>query len=163
MANQEKPDSFDKCVHNLKNMEWRPTWNEYFMSVAYLISKRSSCVRLHVGCVIVKDNHIVTTGYNGHLAGADHNTFIRDGHEMLTIHAEMNAVSDSAKRGVALQGCIVYVTHIPCINCIKVLLSAGIVKVIYAEHYKDDQCVETLCKSGNVELCKFSVDQYQQQ
>ena len=122
--------TLSEFVKTIKSLEWRPEWSEYFMSVAYLLAKRSSCDRLHVGCVIVKDNRIVTTGYNGHLAGTTHKSFVRDGHEMMTIHAETNAIADAAKRGVSLSNCIAYVTHIPCINCIKILLSAGIKKVI---------------------------------
>lgn len=139
-------------IKEINNVNYRPSWNEYFMSVAYLISKRSSCERLHVGCVLVKDKHIVATGYNGHLPGAPHESYLRDNHEQLTIHAETNAVTDSAKRGVSLNGCVAYVTHMCCINCTKVLIAAGINHIIYAEHYKDDELVPLLCEKGNVKL-----------
>jgi len=143
-------------IEDLEEMkDWRPTWIEYFMSMACLLAKRSSCDRLHVGCVIVNDNRIVATGYNGHLSGTSHESFMRDGHEMMTIHAETNAIADSAKRGVSTMGCTAYVTHCPCINCIKVLLSAGIKKVIFANHYHDDPLVGKLCKLANVELCIY--------
>lgn len=136
--------------------EHRPSWNEYFMAVCNLISKRSSCGRLHVGCVLVKDNRIVATGYNGHLPGAPHDSFVRDGHEQLTIHAETNAIADSAKRGVSLDGCTAYVTHFPCINCAKILLASGIKRIIFESHYKDDELVLLLCQIGNVQIEMFT-------
>jgi len=133
----------------------RPSWNEYFMEVCNLISKRSSCGRLHVGCVLVKDNRIIATGYNGHLPGAPHDSFVRDGHEQLTIHAETNAIADSAKRGVSLDGCTAYVTHFPCINCAKILIASGIKRIIFESHYKDDELVPILCQKGNVQIEMF--------
>jgi len=135
--------------------EHRPSWNEYFMEVCNLISKRSSCGRLHVGCVLVKDNRIIATGYNGHLPGAPHDSFVRDGHEQLTIHAETNAIADSAKRGVSLDGCTAYVTHFPCINCAKILIASGIKRIIFESHYKDDELVPILCQKGNVQIEMF--------
>jgi len=133
----------------------RPSWNEYFMEVCNLISKRSSCGRLHVGCVLVKDNRIIATGYNGHLPGAPHDSFVRDGHEQLTIHAETNAIADSAKRGVSLDGCTAYVTHFPCINCAKILIASGIKRIIFESLYKDDELVLILCQKGNVQIEMF--------
>lgn len=144
-------------IESINELDHRPSWDEYFMSVCYLISKRSSCNRLHVGCVITKDDRIVTTGYNGHLPGAPHNSVVRDGHEQMTVHAESNAVADSAKRGVSLNGCTAYVTHIPCLTCTKMLIAAGIKHIIFAEHYNNDELVPLLCRSASVELSLFSV------
>ncbi len=144
-----------KVIDAIKELNDRPSWNEYFMSVCHLISKRSSCGRLHVGCVITKDNRIVTTGYNGHIPGAPHESVIRDGHEQMTIHAESNAVSDAAKRGISLNECTAHVTHIPCITCAKILIASGVKHIIFAEHYKDDPLVETLCRDGGVSLSIF--------
>jgi dCMP deaminase len=146
---------FDICISTLKSLEWRPQWSEYFMSVAYLIAKRSACTRLHVGCVITHDNRIVATGYNGYLSGVVHEPVMRDNHDVTIIHAETNAVTDAAKRGVTLKDCIAYVTHIPCVNCAKVLLSAGIKKIVFSEWYKPDALTSVLCLSVNVPLCEY--------
>lgn len=145
----------ERVIETIKDLKDRPSWNEYFMSVCYLISKRSSCGRLQVGCVITCDNRIVATGYNGHIPGAPHDSVIRDGHEQMTIHAESNAISDAAKRGISLNKCTAYVTHIPCITCAKVLIASGIKHIIFAEHYKDDSLVSVLCTNGNVFLSIF--------
>jgi dCMP deaminase len=101
----------------------RPSWDEYFMATAVLMSTRSPCERLHVGCVIVsggdRRNRLVAAGYNGFLPGTPHASRVRDGHEQATVHAEQNAVADAARRGSAVEGCVAYVTHFPCINCAK--------------------------------------------
>lgn len=146
----------ETIIQNIKDLKHRPTWDEYFMSVAQLISKRSSCKRLHVGCVIVNENRIITTGYNGHLPNAPHDSYVRDGHEQLTVHAEANAITDAAKRGVSIDSCTIYVTHMPCLNCAKLLIAAGIKKIIYAEHYNDDELVPILCEIGKVNLSLFA-------
>jgi dCMP deaminase len=143
-------------IEQIKALKHRPSWNEYFMSMCYLIAQRSSCDRLHVGSVIVKDNRIVTCGYNGFIAGAPHESVIIDGHEQMTIHAETNAVTDAAKRGVTLNESIVYITHFPCINCTKVLISAGIKTIIYSEDYKNNELVYKLCKSANVQIYQYN-------
>lgn len=145
----------NQIIELVKTIDERPTWDQYFMSVAYLISLRSSCHRLHVGCAVVKDNRIVSTGYNGHLPGTPHDTIVRDGHEQMTIHAETNAIADAAKRGISLDGSSIYVTHMPCLNCAKVLIASGIKQIYYAEHYNDDEIVSILCKSSGTQLSIF--------
>lgn len=145
----------EQIISLVKSMDERPSWNQYFMSVAYLISARSSCSRLHVGCVIVKDNRIVSTGYNGHLPGTDHASVVRDGHEQMTVHAETNAVSDAAKRGVSLNNSTVYVTHIPCLNCTKTLIASGISAIIFSEHYNDNDLVVLLCQQSKINLSVY--------
>ena len=116
----EKPISLVSQLENLVADAQRPSWNEYFMATAFLVSTRSSCDRLHVGCVVVSTgkhpNRLVAAGYNGFLPGAPHDSHIRDGHELATVHAEQNAVADAAKRGISLQGTICFVTHYPCVN-----------------------------------------------
>ena len=86
----------------------RPSWDEYFICTAILIASRSSCRRLNVGCVMVSGgehkNRIIAAGYNGFLPGAPHSSCVRDGHEVATVHAEQNAISDAARRGVSLNG-----------------------------------------------------------
>ena len=99
-----------------RDFKERIDWQEYFMSLAFLVSMRSSCSRLHVGAVIVKDKRIISTGYNGFLAGLPHESIIRDNHEMATVHAEQNCITDCAKRGVSVSGASIYITHFPCIH-----------------------------------------------
>ncbi len=153
----ERPLSEPNHLHQLSEVVegWkeRPSWGEYFMATALLISSRSSCERLHVGCVLVSGgdnrNRIIAAGYNGFLPGAPHHSRVRDGHEQATVHAEQNAVADAARRGISLGGATAYLTHFPCINCAKVLASAGIRKIVYHKDYKNDSIVqEILAESG---------------
>ena len=122
----------------------RITWDEYFINVADLASVRSPCERLKVGCVLVKNNRLISMGYNGFLAGTNHKSIVRDGHEQATIHAEINAITDAAKRGASIDDCVAYVTHYPCINCYKALASSGIKKIYYKNSYKNDPILEEL-------------------
>ena len=145
-------------INYIKSVNFRPDWHLYFMSMAYLISKRSSCERLHVGCVIVKNKRIVVAGYNGHIKGAPHTSFIKNGHEQMTIHAETNAITDAASRGIKLYGSTAYITHFPCINCTKNLIAAGIKEIIYAEDYKNDELCNELYKLGGVKITKISLE-----
>ena len=137
----------------------RPSWDEYFIGAAILIASRSTCSRLNVGCVIVSDgehkNRIIAAGYNGFLPGAPHCSKIRDGHEIATVHAEQNAIADAARRGVPIDGCIVYITHYPCINCAKLLISSGIRTIKYLNDYHNDELVATLAAEAQVEIVKL--------
>jgi len=134
----------------------RPSWDTYFMATALLMASRSSCDRLHVGCVMVsggsQKNRIVAAGYNGFLPGASHTSRVRDGHEQATVHAEQNAVSDAARRGVPLEGATVYITHFPCINCAKILAAAGIKGIKYHRNYKNDELVKELLIEAGVKV-----------
>lgn len=116
----------------------RITWQDYFMKAATLASIRSPCERLKVGCVLVKDNRLISMGYNGFLAGTEHRSIVRHGHEQATIHAEINAITDAAKRGVSIDGAEAYITHYPCLNCFKALASSGIKKIYYEIDYNND-------------------------
>lgn len=122
----------------------RPTWNEYFKDIVTCTATRSSCNRLKVGCILVKDNRIISQGYNGFLTGHPHESIIQDDHEIATIHAEQNAIIDCAKRGVNCNESIAYITHFPCVTCAKMLVQAGIKEIYYIEDYKNDY--ETLQK-----------------
>ena len=122
----------------------RISWNDYFMQTAELASVRSPCERLKVGCVLAKNNRLISMGYNGFLAGTDHKSIVRNGHEQATIHAEINAITDAAKRGASIDDCVAYVTHYPCINCYKALASSGIKKIYYKNSYKNDPILEEL-------------------
>ena len=146
-------DAIQDCINNF---EERISWQDYFMSIALLVSCRSCCERLHVGCVIVnKENHIVSVGYNGFLAGAPHKSRIRDNHEQSTIHAEQNAITYAAKCGVSVNNCIAYITHYPCINCAKILISSGIKEIYYHEDYKNDYLVKELLSDGKIIIYKI--------
>jgi dCMP deaminase len=133
----------------------RIEWDEYFMSIALLGSCRSSCCRLHVGSVIVKDNRIISMGYNGYIAGTHHISHIRDGHEQATVHSEINAITDCAKRGVSVNNSKIFITHYPCINCFKVIASCGINEIIYLNDYNNDLLVNTLALESNIMIRKL--------
>ena len=137
-------DAKRRRVSPQKEPEPRMSWQDYFMKAATLASVRSPCERLKVGCVIVKNNRLISMGYNGFLAGTDHKSIVRWGHEQATIHAEINAITDAAKRGVSIDGAEVYITHYPCLNCFKALASSGITKIYYQVDYKNDPIVEEL-------------------
>ena len=124
--------------------EERISWDDYFMKAATLASIRSPCERLKVGCVLVKNNRLISMGYNGFLAGTDHRSIIRWGHEQATIHAEINAITDAAKRGVSIDDSVAYITHYPCLNCFKALASSGVKKIYYQVDYKNDPILEEL-------------------
>ena len=133
----------------------RPDWNTYFKEIVKLCATRSPCHRLQVGCLIVKDNRIISQGYNGFLAGCPHHSVIRDNHEMMTIHAEVNALCDCAKRGVQCNNATAYITHYPCINCTKSLLASGISKIYYINDYKNDELVKYFSEISNIEIIKI--------
>jgi len=137
----------------------RPSWEEYFMHNALLISTRSTCPRLSVGAVIVKNNQIIGTGYNGAVSGEkhceDHECLIEDGHCIRTIHAEINAILQCARLGTSLDGAAIYVTHYPCVNCMKALLQAGIKKIYYIYDYHNHDYAKYLCKLKNVKVIQM--------
>ena len=133
----------------------RPSWDEYFTEIAKVTATRSPCKRLHVGCVLVKDNRIVSQGYNGFLPGCKHKSIIRDNHEQATVHAEQNALCDCAKRGVSCMDATVYVTHYPCIICCRLLLASGIKQIKYINDYKNDELVSYFCDQANVNIKKI--------
>tara|TARA_B100000482_G_C12527043_1_gene266866 strand:- start:354 stop:767 length:414 start_codon:yes stop_codon:yes gene_type:complete len=133
----------------------RPTWEEYFKNLVILTSSRSSCERLYVGCLFIRDNRIIAQGYNGYIAGCKHEMIIRDNHNVATVHAEINAITDCAKRGVSSEGCTAYITHYPCYNCMKALVSSGIISIKYIDDYKNDELVEKLANEKNIEISKI--------
>lgn len=134
----------------------RPTWNEYFQKLTELTALRSSCKRLSVGCILVRDNRIISQGYNGFLPGCPHNSYIVNGHEVGTIHAEQNAIIDCAKRGVSCDCCTAYITHYPCITCCKLLLASGINNIYYINDYNNDILVDEFCKLMNIKIEKLN-------
>ncbi len=133
----------------------RLTWDEYFSKIVMTTSERSPCERLQVGCLLVKDNRIVSQGYNGFLPGCPHESIVRNNHEQATLHAEQNALIDCAKRGVSCEGCLAYITHYPCIICTRLLLAAGIKEIKYLSDYKNDELVMKFTKQCNVDITKL--------
>ena len=149
---------------NLKNIitefhakNERMEWDEYFMSIALLSSCRSPCCRLHVGSVIVKDNRIISMGYNGFIAGAKHISRVVDNHEQAIIHSEVNAITDCARRGTSLENSKIYVTNYPCCNCFRTIASCGIKEIIYLNDYKNDPIVNDLATDANIIIRKYDV------
>ena len=130
----------------------RPSWDEYFKEIVQVTAKRSPCERLQVGCLLVKDNRIVSQGYNGFLPGCAHVSIIRDNHEQATVHAEQNCIADSAKRGVSCDGCTAYITHYPCIICCRLLLATGIKNIKYIFDYHNDELVSHFVNMINVSV-----------
>jgi dCMP deaminase len=135
--------------------ETRLSWDEYFIATAFLISSRSPDLRLKVGCVLVKDNHVISMGYNGFLPKIEHKSFMENGHEQATVHAEQNSIADCAKRGVKTDGAIAYITHYPCINCFKILASSGITKIYYRDDYRNHTLVGLLAEQSNIMIVKL--------
>ena len=133
----------------------RPTWDEYFKKIVLATRDRSACERLQVGCLLVKDNRIVSQGYNGFLPGCPHISKVRNNHEQATVHAEQNALCDCAKRGVSCMDATLYVTHYPCIICCRLLLASGIKEIKYINDYKNDELVSYFCGQAKVTIKKI--------
>lgn len=119
----------------------RPAWDTYFMQLARMAASRGTCDRAAVGCILTIDKRIVSTGYNGSPAGVSHcddiGHLLVNGHCIRTVHAEANAIADAARRGVAIAGATAYVTHAPCRTCAMLLVSAGVVRVVFDAMYDD--------------------------
>ena len=137
----------------------RVNWEDYFMNIAKEVATRSTCNRKHVGAVIVRDKTILATGYNGSISGLGHCD--QEGHDMVnghcvrTIHAEANAIVQSARNGVAIDGSEIYVTASPCYDCFKLIANAGIKKVFFGEFYRDER-INKFAKSAKIELIDLS-------
>lgn len=133
----------------------RPSWDLYFKKIVEVTSERSSCERLQVGCVLTKNNRIISQGYNGFLPGCPHKSVVRNNHEQATVHAEQNALCDCAKRGVSCLDATAYITHYPCIICTRLLLASGIKEIKYINDYKNDELVSYFCKQSKVKIKKI--------
>lgn len=139
-------------IKQLKSVP-RENWDEYFISTAFLMSTRSPSKKLRVGAVITKNNRIISAGYNGYFSGSKTDLSVhRDGHEMNTIHAEQNAITDAAKRGVSTLDTTIYITHYPCINCAKFIIASGIKHIKYFENYKNDSLVKDFFEDTSVSV-----------
>lgn len=139
----------------------RPNWDEYFMEMAELTAKRSTCLRRQVGAVIVQDKHIVATGYNGAPSGLAHcedrggclrqQLGVPSGerHELCrALHAEQNAIIQAAALGNSINGATIYVTNQPCVICAKMIINAGIKRIIVKDGYPDEMAKEILAEAG---------------
>jgi dCMP deaminase len=137
----------------------RPSWDDYFMEITFQVARRSTCPRAAVGAVIVRNKRILTTGYNGSPTNLPHCTeagcLMVDGHCVRTLHAEQNAIIQGALHGVNVSDSTIYVTHQPCLVCAKMIINAGIERVVYAGHYPDE-IARGFLESAGVELCKFT-------
>jgi dCMP deaminase len=131
----------------------RPSWDSYFMKIAEDVAVRSTCDRALVGAVLVREKHIISTGYNGSPANLEHcddiGHLIIDGHCVRTVHAEVNAIIQAAVFGLATRDAMAYVTHFPCLACTKMLINARISRLVYRDDYRVDPiAVEFLQKVG---------------
>lgn len=144
-------------------MDKRIKWDQYFMMQAVLLASRSTCERLSVGAVIVRDKRIIAGGYNGSVAGDDHcidvGCYLEDGHCVRTIHAEMNAILQCAKFGESTDNAEIYVTDFPCLQCTEMLLQAGITKINYLRNYHNNDYAQKLIRLKNIELNKIKLTQ----
>ena len=145
----------------------RVSLDEYFMEIAEIVKTRSTCIRRQIGAVIVKDNRIITTGYNGAPSGCRHCTEIGscyrqehnipsgERHELCrALHAEQNAIIQAARIGNTTDGATIYVTNQPCVICAKMCINAGIKRIVYKDSYPDPLAVEMLEEAG-IELVKM--------
>lgn len=134
----------------------RPSWDEYFINIASAVAERSTCDRAHVGAVLVKDKRILTTGFNGSPSGLAHcdieGHLMVDGHCVRTIHAETNAIIQAALHGVSTKEASCYVTHFPCVICTKILINAGITRVVFLNDYRMDENALAFFNRAEVEL-----------
>lgn len=138
----------------------RPTWDDYFMEITGVVAGRSTCLRRRVGAIIVRDNRILTTGYNGAPAGLPHCLDIgcmrqREGipsgqrHELCRgLHAEQNALLQAAVHGISIAGGTFYVTHQPCVLCAKMMANSRITRVVYRGDYPDPLALDMLRDAG---------------
>lgn len=138
----------------------RPSWDQYFMDITRLVATRSTCLRRHVGAILVKDRNILATGYNGVPSGISHcdaSGCLRERlkvpsgerHELCRgLHAEQNAIIQAARHGINIDGSTLYCTTMPCIICTKMLINAGISTIIYGEGYADALAREMIAETG---------------
>lgn len=134
------------------NHRHRPSWDDYFLKLAMLVSERSTCPRMHCGCVLVRDKQILSTGYNGSIPGGEHcedvGCYVVDNHCIRTIHGEMNAILQCSTHGITTAGATAYVTNMPCTNCSKALIAAKIKEVVIFSDFHDTLAEEFFEKAG---------------
>ena len=150
----------ETCSLHLNKKNTRPNWDTYFMDIALLVSSRATCLRRKVGALIVKDKNILSTGYNGVPSGITHceitgclreklNVPSGERHELCRgLHAEQNAIIQASFHGTSIKDSTLYCTNLPCSICSKMIINAGIIKIIYKEGYIDDLASEMIKESG---------------
>ena len=136
----------------------RPDWDEYFMGIATQVASRATCLRKKVGSVLARDRTVLSCGYNGSPIGQPHCTDdgvgceMEDGHCVRTVHAEINTVSQAARNGVSISGATIYTTASPCYPCSKVLVNAGVKRVVFGEQYRKDERCDKLFSQAGIEV-----------
>jgi dCMP deaminase len=140
----------------------RVSWDRYFMNLAREAATRSTCPRKAVGAIIVRDKAVLATGYNGSLRGLPHCTevgcLMENGHCVRTVHAEANALLQAARHGVTIEGAQIYVTASPCWVCFKLIVNAGIKRILYGEFYRDTRIIEFAQQAG-IELVHLGLEE----
>lgn len=152
----------------LRETDERISWDDYFMEMAYLVAKRATCLRRNVGAVIVKDNQVLATGYNGAPKGVKDcleigfctrqamNIPSGQRHELCNaVHAENNAIIQCAYNGVSCKDAKIYITTTPCNMCLKQIINSGITEIIACEPYTDEMAVKLL-KETNVKFRQYN-------
>ena len=151
-----------------KAIDPRPSWDDYVMELAQVVAKRSNCSRRHVGAVVMRNNHILSTGYNGTPHGVKNcfaggcprcaGTTKSGSHleECLCVHAEQNAICQAALYGISLEGATVYITLSPCLTCAKLMINAGISEVVYDGQYEFLDTVKKMFKSSGVKYREYN-------
>lgn len=144
----------------------RPSWHEYFIEMTQVIAKRSTCLRRHVGAIIVKDNHILASGYNGAPSKVRHCEVTGCLRQKLNVpsgerqeicrglHAEQNAIIQAAVHGVSIADATIYCTNKPCSICAKMIINAHIAKIVYIEDYNDSLSDELLTET-DIRVIKY--------
>ena len=143
--------------------EARISWNEYFMQIAEMVAKRSTCNKISVGCLIAKDKRIIGTGYCGAPSGMKHcidvGCYEYAGHCIRTLHAEVNAILQCVEHGVSTKDAVVYLTHSPCWHCGLMLINAKINKIYYRKEYIDDRGnVLKLLENSGIKSMKLEIE-----
>ena len=145
---------------NEERTHYRPSWDDYFMAITRIIATRGTCNRLYAGSILVKDNRIISTGYNGSPPGLPHcddvGHLLEDGHCVRTIHGEHNALLQAAIQGsTSTVGSTMYTKYSPCIHCVKYIIACGIRRVVLGKVYRNEKAIEMLKEA------KVAVEQYQ--
>ncbi len=139
----------------------RVSWDRYFMNLAVQAATRSTCPRKSVGAVVVRSRAVLATGYNGSLKGLSHCTevgcLMENSHCVRTVHAEANAILQAARHGVSIDGADIYVTASPCWNCFKLIVNAGIRRILYGEFYRDER-IHDFAEEAGVELVYLGLE-----
>ena len=152
--------SEDSPKETLKMVPDRPSWDDYFMRIVAEVSRRSTCLRRHVGAILVLDKRILATGYNGAPSGLKHCSEVGCLREKYNVpsgervelcrglHAEENAILQAARYGIKIEGATIYTTHMPCVLCSKMIINVGIRRIVAAKDYPDELAGQLLAEAG---------------